>query len=164
MIFRRLTDLLAWWQDVGGHPAVFVQMPVPEGPSCAFFIVVVLLAPLDAFKAADAAIRNCVQRLRPRPDEALLARLRGAPGRYFTLERSVNSEDQQALQQGHFCEWTRDGEHRSSGWYLPSSREAFAEAVIRALAFGSTLPATASSNPRHKVITINAPLSPRPSA
>jgi hypothetical protein len=125
MIFRRVTDLLAWAQDVAEHPAVFIQMPTPEGPACAFFVGVVLLAPLGAFKTADVAINLYVHHSGPAPDESLLAPLRAAPCRFFTLERSVSLEGAQALQVGGFCEWTREGDHCNTGLHLPANREAF---------------------------------------
>lgn len=158
MIFRRVRDLKAWAQAVAGCQTLFVEMPVPEGPTCAFFIAVALLAPLEAFQAADAAIQDHVFHSGPQPEDALLAPLRGASARCFTLERSAALEgDDRVLQVGGFCEWTSDGEHRNSGVHLSATRKMFVEAVTRALALAPASPTVASSDPSQNTIRLTPP-------
>lgn len=135
MLFRRVADLTAWSGTTGENPAVFVQMPLPEGPACAFYLAVVLLVPVSVLKPAQVAMQDYVSGASPELDQRLLAPLRVAPCRYFTLEKSLGLEgtaDEWKL--GSFCEWTRDGSHRNFGVHLPPTREAFADGVTRALA------------------------------
>lgn len=157
MLFRRVADLTAWNQAVGGFPAMFIQMPVPEGPACTFFGAVALLVPVEAFQTAVEALEEHLERKTTDLDQRLLAPLRAASCRYFTLERSLaldGSED--VLKLGAFCEWTREGEHRNFGLHLPATREAFADSVDQALRLGSGLSARASFNPQQNTLTITA--------
>jgi hypothetical protein len=158
LLFRRVTDLTAWHEFVGGHPALVIQMPVPEGPACAFYLTVVLLVSESAFQAADAALRAYTPEAPEQFDQRLLAPLRTAPCRYFTLEKSLGLEGTaEELKLGILCEWTRDGSHCNFGVHLPATREAFTDVVARALALGSDVAASATSNPESHTISLPWP-------
>lgn len=106
-LFRRVTDLSAWRETIGGHPALFVKMPGPEKSPEAYFVSAVLLV---------AASRPFVEW----PDDA--------SGRLFTLERLPDGQ----ASGGVLCEWTR-GKHLNLGTLVPATCAAFVHAVRQAV-------------------------------
>lgn len=134
-VFRRVGDLTASAEETAGQPAIFMQMPTPEESAGAFFVMVVLLTPLDPFRVFEAALGRAMFHSGPPVDENVLAALRLTPCRYFTLERSAALQGtDRAREIGSLCEWTSKGLHHNFGLHLPARREAFVDAVSHALA------------------------------
>ena len=100
IVFRRVTGLSAGVEIIAGHPALFLTMPPPEGPTQAFYVGIVLLAP-----AGD-------------PNDWP----RNVSARYFLLERAGEAGEADV---GHLCERTPEGVHRDLGIELPADRNAF---------------------------------------
>ena len=107
-VFRRLTELELWTDEVGGRPAAIIQMPVPERAPLAFFIAVVI-------RMTESS-----------EDQGHVE----ASARYFTLERFIGGGGS-AL--GVLGEWTHDRKHITHDLTIPVSREAFIGAVARAI-------------------------------
>ena len=105
--FRRVTDLSAWKQQIGSHPALCVTMPEPEAPPLAFLLAAVFMVP-SSMPWDDW------------PQETT--------GRFFTLERT----DEDEAGYGVLCEWTVT-EHRNHVVRAESTAQGFIDAVAREL-------------------------------
>jgi hypothetical protein len=143
-LFRRVTDLEAWTEEVAGRPALFIQMPVPETFGHAFFAAAVLLTKADAFHRMEESVLQYVRSRGTSPIMPDTESVRRAHARFFTLERTMNLEGEEALRAGRFCEWTAGKEHLNSGLAVSASREKFVEMVARLSQHGDHILAVAS--------------------
>ena len=125
MLFRRVSDIQACREEIGGHPAIIITMPTPEQPSAAFFVGAILLAPAGQPSTWSANSR----------------------ARVFTLERILSLEGEAAIRSGRLCEWTASGEHRDSGLEVEVAPPAFRTALASVLQLGDQVPATAGHTP-----------------
>lgn len=92
MVFRRVSDLTLSLRELDGRAAVLVQMPLPEAPTEAFFVGIVLLAPAVGWATWSPDVQ----------------------ARVFTLEARAQS----AVRVGAMaliCEWTQTGGHHNWG-------------------------------------------------
>ena len=131
-VFHRLTDLEAWSDTAGGHPALIVKMPPVEDPTCAYFVAGVLLEDAALFQAAERALGDWLKGVGVRPSDGPFARLRAARGRYFTLEKASGFPGKPSGDFGVLCEWANE-EHLNTGRFVRSTREDFRLAVQQQL-------------------------------
>jgi hypothetical protein len=122
ILFRRVSDLTMTIQEVAGKAAALVHMPIPEGPTAAFFVGVVL----SASAATPGTWARDVQ------------------ARVFTLEAEVEECPGQP-RRGVLCEWTKTGEHRNYG-VVPGQRDFFLQGIV-AIMQHPDAPAAASWTP-----------------
>ncbi len=146
-LFRRVTDLAAWTEDVVGRPALFIQMPVPEASGHAFFAAAVLLIRAEAFRTMAESVLQYVRSKGTSPIMTDTEAVRKAHVRFFTLERTMNFEGELALKMGRFCEWTVGKEHLNSGIAVPVARDKFVQVVAQACQHGDHIQAVASHTP-----------------
>jgi hypothetical protein len=159
--FRRVSDLTAWTQEICGYPSIFIQMPTPEHYLRAFFIAVVFKFPIQDFRQVEETFAKQIQAQNP-DAEAILTPLYRAGARVgarlFTLERSINLEDdERVLRIGSLCEWEPTKQHHNFGMAVPVSRNDFVAAVSAATRQGEHIPPAASFDTVKKSITIMAP-------
>ena len=116
VVFRRVSDLKMSLHDVGGRAGAIIEMPLPEHPGEAFFIGVVLLAPI-----AEPAKWSTDAKARVFTLEATTEQVVGTLG--LRLAEGL----------GVLCEWTKEVVHLNWGTVIEARTDLFVQAMNQVL-------------------------------